>query len=98
MTNLPNITEGPEIFTFDGNERLVADFESLIVRKNNELNIPRNSPLEKAGYAVIEMLQGHRREIPHDFKKDHRKEWRLAIALARISHWSEAEVGMASAK
>ena len=84
MTNLPNIKEGPEIFTFDGNERLVADFEALIARKNNDLNIPKNSRLEKASYAVIELLQGNRREIPHDFKKDHRKEWRLAISLGDL--------------
>jgi hypothetical protein len=84
MTNIPNITEGPEIFTFDGNERLVADFEALIARKNAELNIPRNSPLEKASYAVIELLQGYRREIPHDFRKDYRNEWRLAIALGDL--------------
>jgi len=71
----------PEIFSFQEIVQLMFEFEEFVIQKQASLKLPFGSPIEAAGLSAIEMLETFRRNIPHDAQRDHRKEWRQAIAL-----------------
>lgn len=70
----------PEIFALEEIVQSVFEFERLVREKQKSL--PPGSPIETAGLAALEMLDTFKRNVPHDTRQDHRKEWRQAIALA----------------
>jgi hypothetical protein len=71
----------PEIFSHEGIVQLAFEFEELVKQKQASLKLPPGSPIEAAGLAAMEMLETFRGNIPHDGQRDHRKEWRQAVAL-----------------
>ena len=71
----------PEVFSLEEIVQLTFAFENLIRQKQTTLHLPCGSPAEAAGLAAIDLLETFRRTVPHDCKKDYRKEWRQAIAL-----------------
>jgi hypothetical protein len=72
----------PDKFTFGEMQKLVFDFETLIRKRTK--GVPPGSKIERAGLTVMEMLATFKKEIPHDYRKDYREEWRRALSLVDI--------------
>lgn len=85
MKNTNNNTDGPEVFTFGGNEQLLFQFEELLRTQKGIPTIPPDLNLGKASYAVMDMLESFKKGgQDHDKTKDYRPEWRQAAALGDL--------------
>jgi hypothetical protein len=73
----------PQAFTIGDNRRVALEFEALLRR--NGLEVPSNSPLERAMIGAIEMFETHRDKSVHDLKTDCRDRWRQAFSLVEIA-------------
>ena len=78
MNNQPESFE-PEVFTLDQIVQSVLDFENLVREKQQ--SPVYGSSITTAGNAALEMLDTFKRSVPHDTMRDHRIEWRKAVAL-----------------
>jgi hypothetical protein len=73
----------PQAFTVGDNQRVALEFEALLRRHG--LEVPSNSPLERAMIGAIEMFETHRDKSVHDLKTDCRDRWRQAFSLVEIA-------------
>lgn len=71
----------PELFSPDDIVQVILEFEKLVGRKREGLNLPIGSQIESAGLTAIEMLGKFRENIPPDFQFESSEKWRQAIAL-----------------
>ena len=79
MEKKPNV---PTEFTYGEIVALFFEFEGLLQTRLKV--VPSGSNLEQAGLTAIEMLATFRKEIPHDYKKDYRNDWRRVLSMADI--------------
>jgi hypothetical protein len=79
---VPQKATVPTEFTYGEIEELFFEFEKLL--RKQSASVPHNSNLERAGLTAMQMLATYKKEIPHDYKKDFRNEWRRVLSMADV--------------